>query len=91
MNTTIQIRIDDKTKKAAQKSLNNMGLDITSGIKYFLTQVSKVDNLSAICEFGYLHSYSDKMLKQYKKESDDAIKNGKRYTSAKELLDDILK
>ncbi|MCE9517770.1 type II toxin-antitoxin system RelB/DinJ family antitoxin, partial [Candidatus Nomurabacteria bacterium] len=39
MNTVINIRIDKKTKDGAQKTLESMGLDLTSGIKMFLNQV----------------------------------------------------
>lgn len=38
--TTIQIRIDDKTKKSAQKVLNELGLDMTSAIKVYLKQIA---------------------------------------------------
>lgn len=37
--STIQIRIDPKTKKEAQKVLNKVGLDMSSAIKVYLTQV----------------------------------------------------
>lgn len=37
---TIQIRIDDKTKKSAQKVLNELGLDMSSAIKVYLKQIA---------------------------------------------------
>jgi len=90
MSTTIQIRIDKKTKERAQKSLKNMGLDLSSGIKYFLTQVGKASNLSYVCDFGYLHKHIPEKLKEYKKEVDWAKKYRKRFSNAKDLLQDIL-
>ena len=90
MNTTIQIRIDKNTKEKAQKSLRNMGLDLSSGIKYFLNQVGKTDNLSYVCDFGYLHAYSSEKLKEYNKEIEWAKKYGKRFSNAQSLLQDIL-
>ena len=36
---TIQIRIDSKTKKAARKTLDELGLDMSSAVKLFLTNV----------------------------------------------------
>ena len=39
MTTTLQIRIDQKTKDAAQKTFRSMGLDMSSGVKLYLTQV----------------------------------------------------
>jgi DNA-damage-inducible protein J len=41
MTTTIQIRIDQKTKRAAEKTFKKMGLDTSSGIKLYLHQVIK--------------------------------------------------
>lgn len=90
MNTTIQIRIDKITKDKAQKSLKNMGLDLSSGIKYFLNQIGKTDNLSYVCDFGYLHTHSSEKLKEYNKEVKWAKENGKRFSNAKDLFRDIL-
>ena len=39
--TTIQIRIDEKTKQGARKAFDKMGLDITSGIKLYLARVAQ--------------------------------------------------
>lgn len=90
MNTTIQIRIDQATKAKAQKAFRNMGLDLSSGIKYLLNQVGKADSLSYICDFGYMHKYTPEILKAYEKEANYAIKHGKKFSSAKEMMDDIL-
>lgn len=90
MNTTIQIRIDQATKAKAQKAFKNMGLDLSSGIKYLLKQVSKADSLSYICDFGYMHKYTPEILKTYEKEAEYTIKHGKKFSSAKEMFDDIL-
>lgn len=89
MNTTIQIRIDQATKAKAQKAFKNMGLDLSSGIKYLLTQVGKADSLSYVCDFGYLHQYTPEMLKKYEKEADYAIKHGKKFSSAQAMMKDI--
>lgn len=90
MNMTIQIRIDKNTKEKAQKSLKNMGMDLSSGIKYFLNQVGKSNKLSYVCDFGYPHIHSLEKLKEYNKETEWAKKYGKRFFCAKELLQDIL-
>lgn len=37
--STIQVRIDDKTKKSAQKVLNEVGLDMSSAIKVYLKRI----------------------------------------------------
>ena len=38
--TTIQVRIDEKTKKQAQKILNDIGLDMSSAIKMYFKQIT---------------------------------------------------
>ncbi len=44
-NTTIQIRIDQKTKKQAKRVFDDLGIDISSGIKIFLNQVIKKNSI----------------------------------------------
>lgn len=39
MNTTIQIRVDQKLKSEASKIFKSMGLDMSTGVKLFLSQV----------------------------------------------------
>lgn len=38
--TTIQVRIDEKTKHSAQKVLDELGLDMSSAIKVYLKQIT---------------------------------------------------
>lgn len=38
--TTIQVRIDEKTKHSAQKVLDRLGLDMSSAIKVYLKQIT---------------------------------------------------
>lgn len=38
--STIQIRIDEKTKKSAKKVLDEVGIDMSSAIKLYLHQIS---------------------------------------------------
>ncbi|OGY31045.1 MAG: hypothetical protein A3C02_04440 [Candidatus Andersenbacteria bacterium RIFCSPHIGHO2_02_FULL_45_11] len=37
--TTIQIRIDEKTKRSAQKVLGKLGIDMSTAIKAYLKQI----------------------------------------------------
>ncbi|MCC6323205.1 type II toxin-antitoxin system RelB/DinJ family antitoxin [Candidatus Nomurabacteria bacterium] len=85
-NETVQIRIDQKTKLAAQKAFKSMGMDMSSGVKMFLTQVVKDQ-----C-FPFIPSTKKTIAlrKKWDKEVAEALKNGKRYTSTKEMMDDIL-
>jgi len=83
---TVQIRIDEKTKLAAQKTFKKMGMDMSSGVKIFLTQVVKDQ-----C-FPFVPSTKKTIAlrKEWDKEAAEALKNGKRYTSTKEMMDAIL-
>ncbi len=38
--STIQIRIDEKTKKSAKKVLDQVGMDMSSAIKLYLNQIA---------------------------------------------------
>ena len=89
MNSTIQIRIDKKMKKDADKTLKEMGLDMSSGIKLFLNQVICRQCLPfrVLTENGYTPEYEERMIK----EGDYALKHGKSYKTAEEMFDDILK
>ena len=83
--TTINVRIEEKTKKAASKALKSIGLDLSSGIKMFLYQVAVEKGLPFRPNKTPLVSRA-----QLDKEVEDAMKRGKRYKSGKELLDDLL-
>ena len=95
MNTTLQIRIDKKTKEGARKVLAKSGLDLSSGVKYFLSEISNGSSLanatSYVCEYGYQHRYTPEIAKKYKNEIVWALKHGKRYTSTKEMFDALEK
>jgi DNA-damage-inducible protein J len=85
MTTTLQLRIDKKLKLQAQKTLEALGLDLSSGIKLFLTQVAHDK------ELPFTPSTRAKEIRaKWDKEVAWALKHGKGYNSAKELLDDIL-
>ena len=86
MNTVINVRIDKKTKDSAQKTLSSLGLDLSSGIKLFLNQVGTENGMP------FLPTKDAKKIRaRWDREVAEALKNGKRYTSTKEMLDDILK
>jgi DNA-damage-inducible protein J len=84
--TTLNIRIEENIKNKANKTLSSLGLDMSSAVKLFLNQV--------ITENGLPFTPTKNMAiirARWDKETTNAIKNGKRYTSAKTLLNDILK
>lgn len=88
MTTTMSIRIDDKLKKSAQKVAKDLGMDLSTAIKLFLVQMTWHKGLpfyvGADCRL------SPKEERHLTKLSDDAMKNGKRYTSVDALFKDIL-
>jgi addiction module RelB/DinJ family antitoxin len=86
MTTTLQLRIDKKLKLQAQKTLEALGLDLSSGIKLFLTQVAHDK------ELPFTPSTRAKEIRaKWDKEVAWAIKYGKGYTHTKELFDDLEK
>ncbi len=86
--TTLQVRIEEKTKKAASKVFANMGLDLSTGVKIFLHQVAIDQALpfTPRTENGFTPEYERRLLRETKR----ALKHGKRYSSAEELLKDLL-
>lgn len=88
MTTTLQIRIDKKTKVAAQKAFHSMGLDMSSGVKLYLAQVvNKQEIPFHVLSADYLPR--EKKL-QLIREAKYALKYGKRYATIQEAHRDIL-
>ncbi|MBT4384566.1 type II toxin-antitoxin system RelB/DinJ family antitoxin [Candidatus Peregrinibacteria bacterium] len=92
--TTINIRTDEKLKKKAQKTLKEMGLDMSGAIKLFLQQVviTKTIPFPIKTANGFTYEEGAKLLAEKKKLVAD-IKSGKAklYSSAEELTSDLLK
>lgn len=89
MTTTLQIRIDKKTKDAAQKAFRSMGLDMSSGVKLYLTQVMHTKAIPfPVFSFDNLPRTKKS---QIVKEAEWALKHGKRYDSIQEAHRDILR
>jgi DNA-damage-inducible protein J len=86
MNTTINIRIDKKTKESAQKTLEAMGLDLSAGIKLFLRQV-----VVQQCIPFEPRTIGGLTRTQWEVEAAHTLKQGKRYASSKKMMDDVLK
>ena len=87
MNTTIQIRIDQATKTKSQKAFKSMGIDMSSGVKMFLSQVA----IDQCMPFVPSTTKTRANRKRWDKEFDWVMKHGKGYTSAKEMHDAIMK
>lgn len=89
MNSTVQIRIDKKIKDRAGKVFKDLGMDMSSGVKIFLQQVVNTESIP----FTILtaNGFTREKEKQIVAETQRALKHGKRYSSAKALLHDIVK
>lgn len=90
MNTqTLNVRINRNIKMQAQKIVERMGLDLSSAIKLFINKVVMTESIPFdVNTKGRMND--PKFIKQIKKEVEWASKYGKKYSSAKEMFDDIL-
>lgn len=63
--TTIQIRIDEKTKKGAKKVFDKLGIDLSTGIKMYLKQVTLRKGLPflALTENGFTPEEEQEIIK----------------------------
>ena len=83
--TTINVRIEEKTKKRAAKTLADIGLDMSSAVNMFLKQVVVEQGLP----FTPTKKDPKKIRAQWDREVAWALKHGKRYTDTKELFKDL--
>lgn len=83
MNTTLQVRIDSKTKKAVSKIFESLGLDLSSGIKVYFNHVIKHKGITfpLLTENGYTPEQEAKLL-AISKENEKDIRSGKAKTYA---------
>ena len=78
--TTINIRIEESTKVRAAKTLAKLGLDMSSAVKIFLYQVVQEGGLP------FTPTKNPATIRaRWDAQVADALKNGKRYKTAKEL------
>lgn len=86
--TTIQTRLSPKLKKDAQKAFKSMGLDLSTGVKLFLTQVVRTQSIPF--EVFTFDSLPEKKKLALVKDTEYALKHGKRYDSVAEAHAEIL-
>ncbi len=85
--TTIQLRIDIKTKLAAQKTFEDVGLDLSSAIKLFLRNV--VITKSIPLELRTKNGFTLKQEMKILADTAEAERSGKRYTDIDLMLREI--
>lgn len=89
MNTTLQIRIDSKTKASAQKVFKELGLDMSAGVKVFLQQVVNTESIPFPLRTA--NGFTVEKERKILTETAHDIKHGKRYSTSKDMFRDILK
>ncbi len=89
MTSTIQVRTNPATKKSVQRILSKLGLDLSTAINMYLMQiiVKKGIPFEILTVNGMTPAQERKILR----EEAWALKHGKRYASAREMHEDILK
>jgi len=84
---TLSIRIEEKTKKEARKTLEALGLDLSSAVNMFLSQVVIEQGIPFKPSRVSTKEEREKIRAEWDKEVTYALKNGKRYSSAAELFE----
>jgi DNA-damage-inducible protein J len=84
---TIQIRIDSKTKEAARKTLDELGLDMSSAVKLFLTNVvtRKGIPLDLRTENGFTLAQEQALIA----ETEEAKNSARRFATVDALMKDL--
>lgn len=84
---TIQVRIDAKTKKAARKTLDELGLDMSSAIKLFLTNVvnRKGIPLDLKTENGFTLAQEQALIT----ETEEAKQSARHFATVDALMKDL--
>lgn len=86
--TTLNIRIDPMLKKKARKVADDMGMDVSTAVKIFLVQMVAQKKIPFVVRTE--NGFTPAEERRLRKEAGEAVRKGKRHSSAKALLDDIL-
>ncbi len=85
--STIQIRVDEKTKQDAVRTFREMGLDMSSAVKLFLKNVIITESIpfEVRTKNGFTRLQEKKMIA----ETEGAMRKGKAYTNYREMVRDL--
>lgn len=85
---TIQIRIDEKTKKSAKKVLDRIGMDMSSAVKVYLKQIVITQGIpiQLLTENGLTIQQEQEILKA-SEEAKKGINVSGPFSTAKETQD----
>ncbi|KKW37010.1 hypothetical protein A3D69_01355 [Candidatus Uhrbacteria bacterium RIFCSPHIGHO2_02_FULL_54_11] len=91
--TTLQIRIDEKTKRNAKRVLDRLGIEMSAAIKIYLKQIELIKGLPfpVITTNGFTPEQEARLIAESNKTLRD-YKTGKTkgYASTKELMQNLL-
>ncbi len=90
--TTLQLRIDPKLKKEAQKTASQLGMDLSGAIKIFLVQMVATQSLpfNVDCPIGHPHTFSPSAERKLRQAIAEIDENPKLYPNARAAFKDIL-
>lgn len=78
--TTIHVRIDKETKEEANEVLDSLGLDMSTAIKVFLSQVIQNQGLP------FTPTRNPRTIrKEWDAETKEALRKGKSYRRARDM------
>ena len=84
---TIQIRIDAKTKREARKTLEGLGLDMSSAVKLFLVNV--INRQGIPLDLRTENGFTLAQEKAFLAETETAKKSAKRFATVDALMRDL--
>ncbi|MEK7481270.1 MAG: type II toxin-antitoxin system RelB/DinJ family antitoxin [Patescibacteria group bacterium] len=84
----IQVRIEERTKKQAQKVLEDLGLDLTTAVKMLCKQIVHTGALPL--ELRDANGFTAQKAAELRLAQYEAMASAKTFKSAKHLLDDAL-
>ncbi|MBI2444570.1 MAG: type II toxin-antitoxin system RelB/DinJ family antitoxin [Candidatus Magasanikbacteria bacterium] len=93
MNSTVQLRVDAKTKRAVSTVFRNLGLDLSTGVKMYFQQVIRERGIPfpLITENGYTAEQEKKLLAIAKQTESDYRRGRRRtQTSVKAMVKEIM-
>jgi DNA-damage-inducible protein J len=93
-NELLQVRVESKVKKQANRVLSSLGMDLSTGVRIFLNQVILKDGIpfDVFTENGFTKKQEEEMLREVG-EVKRKYKTGKikGYDNMEELEKDLLK
>lgn len=94
MNSTIQVRVNAKTKRKVANIFQSLGMDMSTGIKIYFERVIEEKGIPfrlRLTENGYTPEQEEKLLAIVKRfEADDKAGRLKTYSTVEEMHKDIL-